>query len=128
MGCDIYLSANAMAFKTQSRKDDLISMMYSLVYLVNETTDWAYEHITDIEEQRDCIYKFKKNATPEDICSGEAYALTPILKMIYNLRYDEDPNYEKIVFEFSKAIMNLDMPPSIKNYDWVRNPNILLDY
>jgi len=50
MGCDIYLSANAMAFKTQSRKDDLISMMYSLVYLVNETTDWAYEHITDIEE------------------------------------------------------------------------------
>jgi len=48
--------------------------------------------------------------------------------MIYNLRYDEDPNYEKIIFEFSKAIMNLDMPPSIKNYDWIRNPNILLDY
>jgi hypothetical protein len=42
-GCDIYMSADAMMFYTQSRKDDLISMMYSLVYLVNDQTVWAYE-------------------------------------------------------------------------------------
>ena len=122
MGCDIYLSADAMDFKTQSRKDDLISLVYSLVYLVNETTEWAYEYISDINFQRDMIHKFKKKATAAEICAGESSPLTPVLEMIYSLKYDEKPDYEKIIFEFSKAIMNQEKPPSIQNYDWIRNP------
>ena len=106
MGCDIYLSANAMNFKTQSRKDDLISLMYSLVYLVNETTEWAYEYIQDINLQRDMIHEFKKKATPAQICNGESSPMTPVLEMIYDLGYDEKPNYDKLIFEFSKAIMS----------------------
>ena len=68
MGCDIYLSAEAMDFQTQSRKDDLISMVYTLVYLVNDQTEWAYEFISNIDEQRDLIYNAKVLSSAQQIC------------------------------------------------------------
>ena len=52
--------------------------------------------------------------------------MTPILDMIYKLKYDETPDYDKIMFAFSKAIMDLNMPPSINNYDWVRSGSNLI--
>jgi hypothetical protein len=59
------------------------------------------------------IHKFKKKASAKEICAGDSLPLAPILQIIYDLNYDEEPNYDKIVFEFSKAIMNLDKPPSV---------------
>ena len=74
------MSADAMTFYTQSRKDDLISMMYSLVYLVNDQTVWAYEdHAIDEDSQRNLILEYKKKSTAAQMCKGKAAQLTSIM-------------------------------------------------
>lgn len=38
--------------------------------------------------------------------------------MIYQLRYDEEPNYEKIKFEFVKLLLDDKHIPGHNNLDW----------
>lgn len=105
VGCGIFQSYEAMRFLTQSRRDDLISMVYTLVYLANGETKWAFEHIRDEDEQEREIMKFKKKASPAEICQGDSLPLAPILEIIYGLSYDEEPDYDKIVKTFIRQIL-----------------------
>jgi hypothetical protein len=62
---------------TPSRRDDIVAIIYSLVYLFT-----GYKQIT---KQRD-IGTFIKEANPDQFCLG-AEALTPILKEAYSYKY-----------------------------------------
>ena len=46
--------------------------------------------------------------------------MTPILEKIYELEYDQTPDYDLLINEFMKALLNLDIAPKVENYDWVR--------
>jgi hypothetical protein len=47
------------------------------------------------------------------MCRGKAAKLTTILEMVYDLNYNEDPDYEKIIFAFVKAILEMEKPPCV---------------
>lgn len=57
-GYSVFLGTNAMNFMKQSRKDDMESLMYCLIYLVNNKTEWAHE---DIYDQRKQFYEILKS-------------------------------------------------------------------
>jgi len=67
------------------------------------------------------IKNFKENASSDQICKGEAQPLGPILQKIYDLDYDEKPDYEAIIQAFVRTILTFNSPPSTQNYDWVQN-------
>ena len=99
-----YLSADAIQFKTQSRRDDFKSLIYSLLALRNGTT---FHH------------SVKKTITPLEMCQKADMPLfEEVFQCIFDLKYDDIPNYSKIEFLFKKVLLDIDMLPNNFNYDW----------
>ena len=46
----------------------------------------------------------KQISLPEEICFGDAEKLAPILEHFYSLKYDDEPNYNRILFMFQKLL------------------------
>jgi casein kinase I homolog HRR25 len=76
------------------RKDDLISMMYSLIYLANGgALPWM--SYTDDE-----IYYIKNNTSPGELCNELSQyhkeGWTRILELLYAAKTNDIPNYDEI--------------------------------
>ena len=39
------------------------------------------------------------------------------------MKYDADPQYDMISFHFKKVLLDQELIPSIKNFDWAKNTN-----
>ena len=112
---------------TQSRRDDLISLCYFLLYLVDG--DLAF--LQKEQEQEDesilaewkqeefnRIKQLKNTLAPEAICeSEEGQRLLPFVKEIFALQFEERPNYDKLRFMLIKALLDINETPT-KEYDW----------
>ena len=61
------------------------------------------------------------------MCEGQAKFLTPILELVESYAYDQEPDYDVIICMFVDSLLELDIPPQTKNYDWVRNTLVLGD-
>lgn len=56
--------------------------------------------------------------TPELLCeSPEAKILQPFLENVFNIGFDETPDYDKLRFLLVKGLLDLNETPS-KEYDW----------
>ena len=112
---------------TQSRRDDLISLCYFLLYLVDG--DLAFLQKEQEQEAESVLAEWKqeefnrikqlKNAlAPEAICeSEEGQRLLPFVKEIFALQFEERPNYDKLRFMLIKALLDINETPT-KEYDW----------
>ena len=88
VGCSEFLSANALQGYNQTYKDDLISMMYTLIYLVNHRASWLHNEIDNNMDRYGIILKDKMTFSATKICQGEAQPMTKILEKIYGLKQD----------------------------------------
>ena len=95
LGSMRYLSINANKGYEQSRRDDLESLGYMLVYLAKNYLPWM-----DIEKQE--INKIKKyklvcaskiKNTPEILCSGLPFEFAKYLRYVKNLEFEQEPDY-----------------------------------
>jgi serine/threonine protein kinase len=94
IGSARYASTAAHGGAPLGRKDDLISMMYSLIYLANGgAVPWM--GYTDDE-----IYYIKNNMTPTEVCSElsqrHADGWSHILEVLYAMKTNTIPNYDDI--------------------------------
>lgn len=76
-----------------SRRDDLISMIYLLVYIHNGILPWQ-------REREKSIYEMKYNISPHRLCQGMSDKINIMLVYCYSLEYSAEPNYEYIRFLF----------------------------
>jgi serine/threonine protein kinase len=63
-----YASINALKGYEQSRRDDLESIGYVLVYLLKGSLPWQGLKIEKDEDRYKKIYLKKLNTTPEELC------------------------------------------------------------
>ncbi|CAD8084168.1 unnamed protein product [Paramecium sonneborni] len=116
LGTTRYASIAAHLGQELSRKDDLESMMYILLYFIRGQLPWQnIQNITDVE-------RTKRVGEMKILMQSEMFIDQPkefqkIFDYIRQLPFDQDPNYKMIIFEFKKAAdalkINLD-----GNYDW----------
>ena len=93
-GVPTFQSVNALNQKTQSRRDDIISSVYSIIYLVSGVIFWAFETLAnDRAQQKEQISKYKNMAGEREFCLGAASCFYKVLKMSYALKYEEEPKY-----------------------------------
>ena len=94
----IFASLNQLDFKTTSRRDDLLSLCYFLLYLFNQGTLPGINinsklNATDtFLEARKAKYGYKV----DDFCSGRAKILEEFFKVIFGLRFKDTPDYEQL--------------------------------
>lgn len=118
MGTERYASINCYRRVNLSRRDDLISLFYVLIYLYKGWLPWQGFKEEDDERRRRLIYRtMKKKGDPRILCGEMPRCFSQNLRDILSLRFNETPNYETYISRFSDEMKNLGMIRDFQ-YDW----------
>ena len=114
-----YASINALSGNDQSRRDDLESVGYVLIYLLKGILPWQGIDAKTKEEKYSKILYKKQITSEEELCSDYPDELVSYLKYTKNLKYDEDPKYDYLIELFEKMI-KIDLKETLDyRYDWI---------
>ena len=112
----IYSSKHAFQNLTLSRRDDIISLAYFLIFRINSNQSWI-DYQRPISEQYKEIGIFKIQTSAKKFCDNETKVLSPLLQYSYSLKFDEKPDYDKIRFMIKKIMLDNGNVPTNK-FDW----------
>ena len=93
-GTSRFASANTLRGVEPSRRDDLESFCYLLLYLMRGSLPW--DHINEESEINEIliIYKMKQYMTPEMLFSELPSQMIKFYKYCKTLEFDQKPNYK----------------------------------
>ncbi|XP_004141661.1 casein kinase 1-like protein HD16 isoform X2 [Cucumis sativus] len=96
-----YASVHAHLGRIGSRRDDLESLAYTLVFLLRGRLPWqGYQG-----ENKGFLVSKKKMATsPETLCCFCPQPFKQFVEYVVNLKFDEEPNYAKYISLFDGII------------------------
>ncbi|XP_047338123.1 casein kinase 1-like protein HD16 [Impatiens glandulifera] len=96
-----YASAHAHLGRTGSRRDDLESLAYTLIFLIKGRLPWqGYQG----DNKSFLVCKKKMATSPELMCCFCPPPFKQFLEAITNMRFDEEPNYSKLISFFDSLI------------------------
>lgn len=92
-GTDKYASISAHTGVGLSRKDDLQSLVYVLVYLFSGSLPWSNISIKDRGRHRRMVEDKKKTTSVNTLTSGMPLEVSIFADCIFKLGFREDPDY-----------------------------------
>ena len=101
-----YMSINSHNCYEQSRRDDLESLGYVLIYLIKKSLPWLSCENLNIKK----VEKFRKvrdlklSTLPEELCSGLPKEFCDYIKYCRNLSFEQEPNYNYLKNLFLEII------------------------
>uniref|UniRef100_A0A7I4B3M6 non-specific serine/threonine protein kinase n=1 Tax=Physcomitrium patens TaxID=3218 RepID=A0A7I4B3M6_PHYPA len=96
-----YASVHAHLGRTGSRRDDLESLAYTLVFLLRGRLPWqGYQG----DNKGFLVCKKKMSTSPEMLCCFCPLPFRQFLEMVVNMKFDEEPNYGKLVLLFDSIL------------------------
>ena len=117
-------SVYTMGFQTPSRRDDLISLTYLLIYLTQGSLS-ILDNVENLSKSQSFkqIYEAKKRLSPEILCaSSNARYFHDFVQEIHILKFDEGPNYLSLTLKLLQ-IMNQHGIVLSNEYDWDMQPS-----
>ena len=103
-----YASINTHKGIRESRRDDLESVMYVLIYLFKGCLPWQGIKAKTKSERQILIKEKKLSVTTEELCKGLPKEFLSMIKIIKELRFEEKPNYELFKYNFKKILNSLE--------------------
>ena len=97
-----FSSIASHVYHEQSRKDDLESLGYILVYLFKRKLPWQNIKCEDKHEKYKLIGEQKQKISEEELCSGMSKEFIVFLKYARTLDFDEKPQYTSLKKMFIK--------------------------
>eukprot|EP00245_Coleochaete_scutata_P006001 TRINITY_DN20102_c0_g1_i1.p1 TRINITY_DN20102_c0_g1~~TRINITY_DN20102_c0_g1_i1.p1 ORF type:complete len:771 (-),score=179.79 TRINITY_DN20102_c0_g1_i1:959-3271(-) len=92
-----YASVHAHLGRTGSRRDDLESLAYTLVFLLRGRLPWqGYQG----ENKGFLVCKKKMATSPEMLCCFCPAPFKQFLETVVNMKFDEEPKYAKLISLF----------------------------
>ena len=95
----VFASVNVFAFRTPSRRDDLISLCYLLVYIMkNGDVPFMVDHSMAKSEAYLYLQEVKQRLTPEQLCGpphSRTWQLLPLVKAAFSLTFEQVPDYKE---------------------------------
>ncbi|GAA0168371.1 non-receptor serine/threonine protein kinase [Lithospermum erythrorhizon] len=96
-----YASVHAHLGRTGSRRDDLESLAYTLVFLIKGRLPWqGYQG----DNKSFLVCKKKMATSPELMCCFCPPPFKLFLEAVTNMKFDEEPNYAKLISFFDSLI------------------------
>ncbi|KAK6942000.1 Protein kinase domain [Dillenia turbinata] len=103
-----YASVHAHLGRTGSRRDDLESLAYTLIFLIKGRLPWqGYQG----DNKSFLVCKKKMATSPELMCCFCPAPFKQFLEAVTNMRFDEEPNYAKLISFFESLIEPLPLMP-----------------
>nr|XP_029120242.1 casein kinase 1-like protein HD16 isoform X1 [Elaeis guineensis]XP_029120244.1 casein kinase 1-like protein HD16 isoform X1 [Elaeis guineensis]XP_029120246.1 casein kinase 1-like protein HD16 isoform X1 [Elaeis guineensis]XP_029120247.1 casein kinase 1-like protein HD16 isoform X1 [Elaeis guineensis]XP_029120248.1 casein kinase 1-like protein HD16 isoform X1 [Elaeis guineensis]XP_029120249.1 casein kinase 1-like protein HD16 isoform X1 [Elaeis guineensis] len=96
-----YASAHAHLGRTASRRDDLESLAYTLIFLLRGRLPWqGYQG----ENKGFLVCKKKMATSPDSLCCFCPQPFRQFVEYVVNLKFDEEPNYAKCISLFDGIV------------------------
>ncbi|KAI4355590.1 hypothetical protein L6164_004348 [Bauhinia variegata] len=96
-----YASVHAHLGRTGSRRDDLESLAYTLVFLLRGRLPWqGFQG----ENKGFLVCKKKMGTSPESLCCFCPQPFRLFVEHVVNLKFDEEPNYAKYISLFDGIV------------------------
>ena len=122
-GTSRYASVYAMAGNEQSRRDDIESIGYMIIYFMKKKLPWQGIRGNSYKECYHKLFLMKKHMDLEILCRGLPKEVLEYMKYAKSLKFEQEPDYKylKTLFQIilNKNKINLD------NYilSWCRSEN-----
>ncbi|KAJ0495821.1 putative protein-serine/threonine kinase CK1-CK1-Pl family [Helianthus annuus] len=98
-----YASVHAHLGRTGSRRDDLESLAYTLIFLLKGKLPWQ----GFIGDNKGFLVCRKKMATsPDHLCYFCPSPFKEFLEVVTSLKFDEEPNYSKLIALFENCLVS----------------------
>ena len=91
-----YASINALKGYEHSRRDDLESAGYVLLYFLRGSLPWQGIPGKNKDERYNKILQKKMNTTPEELCEGFPNEFEKYIEYTRNMEYEEEPDYDRL--------------------------------
>ena len=101
-----FSSLNSLMGGSQSRRDDLESLGYILIFLCKGKLPWQGKLSYSKEDKYYKIKEIKKNTRPEELCKNLPIQFEEYIKYTKNLKYEEDPDYNYLKKLFITVLKN----------------------
>ena len=124
-----YASCNAHNGLEQSRRDDMESIAYVILYFFRKKLPWQGLKCKDKNEKHAKIKELKMSITPEKLFEGIPKEFADYLTMVKKLGFEDEPAYKSYIQMFNKLFKAKEFEMDYV-YDWVtvkNNTNILKD-
>ncbi|CAL9168252.1 unnamed protein product [Musa hybrid cultivar] len=96
-----YASVHAHLGRTGSRRDDLESLAYTLIFIIRGRLPWqGYQG----DNKSFLVCKKKMATSPEILCCFCPPPFKQFLEIVTNMKFDEEPNYSKLISLFDDLI------------------------
>ena len=117
-----YISYNGSRGVEASRRDDLESIGYMLIYLYKGKLPWQNMKLKDKNIKRrylEMLY-LKKFTTPEKLCTGLPPEFAEYIKYSKDLSFEQDPDYEYLRNLFKSVLLKSNQINDMK-FSWINN-------
>ena len=112
-----YASVHALQGMEQSRRDDIESVAYVLLYLINGSLPWQGIVLKNKEDKYAKILEKKSILTDEELCKGLPKQFYHFVTYARHLEYEECPKYDYMKSLFIECLNEKGLNND-KVYDW----------
>ena len=102
-----YASINALKGGEQSRRDDLESLGYMLIYFLKGSLPWQGLKLNKTEDRYKKILEVKINTSSEELCKGFPNEFNEYIKYTRNLGFEAKPDYNYLRGLMMNVLENL---------------------
>jgi serine/threonine protein kinase len=94
-----YISIHIHEGDVYSRRDDIVSIMYVIIYLIKGNLPWMglVAKKGDTRTKDELVYSVKSKVTTAELCEGIPYLFQKLLDYSYTLEFDEKPDYSYMI-------------------------------
>ena len=121
-GTPRFCSVNAMRGVEQSRRDDLESLCYLIIYFFKGFLPWQGIKLASKYQRFNAIAKMKKYIKVESLCEGLPEEIISFCKYTKKLEFAENPNYEYMKNLFF-SVLNKNGLKNDNKFSWIKKRN-----
>ena len=118
-GTERYVSLNTQLGIEQSRRDDLESLCYTIIYFLKGSLPWQGLKAKNSSDKSAKVLDMKRDTDINTLCKDLPYQIQIILNYCRGIGFDEEPDYCHIRHLFAIMAENAGFKLDDKEYDWI---------
>ena len=119
-----FSSINSMKGIEMTRRDDLESIGYMLIFLIKGKLPWFKYNNEDLIERFDNILHMKNKISNSELCEFLPFEFCEYMDYVKSLKYEEEPNYIYLRKLFISILDKMNEKYDLK-FSWIKNKNII---
>ena len=116
-----YASINTMKGISPSRRDDLESLGYMMIYLYNQKLPWNDLPSKNRNILAQKIYEIKKQTKMENLCIEMPEEMLLYMNYVKSLKFEQEPNYNYLKNLFQNLLKKYDKNEN-PIFSWIKRP------